>query len=304
MIEGQEGVSWEQWRDIAGACESLGFDGLFRSDHHLSMFAPEARTSMDAWTTLAALAACTERIRLGTLVSPVTFRHPAHLANVVATADVVSGGRVELGLGAGWYRAEHDANGLPFPTSAERFDMLAAQLEVLHSHWRGVNHGAGHPATGTPRPVQRPHPPILMGGQAGPRASELAARWANGYNLYETAPEQIAAKRDRLHAACERLGRAPESLELSVNANVLIGSDREDLERRAVAHMAYQSTTGDPAAYLDGLGPDRLVGSPGQVAERIGAYAREGVTRMMLQLYPHHDREAIAMIGDVIAAVR
>src|SRR5438093_13761240 len=135
MIEGQEGVTWEQWLALAGACEKHGVGTLFRSDHYVSFSAPDRAGSLDAWTTIAALAARTETLRLGTLVSPATFRHPSVLAKSVVTADHVSGGRVELGMGAGWHDGEHRAFGFPFPAPSERVSMLAEQIEVVHRLW-------------------------------------------------------------------------------------------------------------------------------------------------------------------------
>lgn len=137
MIEGQEGVTWDAWLRLARACEEHGFEGLFRSDHYLSFWRPEERGALDAWGTVTALAAVTQRIRLGTMVSPVTFRDPSVLAKMAATADHVSGGRVELAMGAGWFEREHRAYGLPFPPARERVDMLAEQVEIVHRLLRG-----------------------------------------------------------------------------------------------------------------------------------------------------------------------
>ena len=157
MIEGQEGVSWEHWLALARACEESGIESLFRSDHYQSVFQDPTRVALDAWATISALAAVTERLRLGTLVSPVTFRRAGELAKVVATADHVSGGRVELGLGAGWNEREHEAFGFPFPDLGERMDELEQQLEHVRRQWAELS----------PRPVQQPGPPLIVGGTAG-----------------------------------------------------------------------------------------------------------------------------------------
>src|SRR4051795_12016233 len=211
MIEGQEGVAWADWGALAQACERLGFDALFRSDHYLSVDEHAERGSLDAWGTVSALSAITDTLRFGTLVSPATFRHPSVLAKAVVTADHVSGGRVELGIGTGWLEGEPRAYGLPvpppggrlelgmgtgwledepraygfpFPPLGERFDRLAEQVEIIRGSWGpGPFSFAGEHWTVTdldakPQPVQDPHPPLLLGGQAGPRAAALAARFA------------------------------------------------------------------------------------------------------------------------------
>src|ERR1700758_3102232 len=189
MIEGQEGVSWDQWVALARGCEEHHIPALFRSDHYMNLDGqhPE-RESLDAWATLSALAALTSTLRLGTMVSPATFRHPSELAKVVVTADHVSGGRVELGLGAGWHEREHEAYGFPFPPTRERVDVLGERLQFV----LGAGGGAPFSSPGShytlrdldaqPRPVQQPHPPLIMGGSAGPRSVALAARYADEYN--------------------------------------------------------------------------------------------------------------------------
>ena len=169
MIEGQEGVTWDQWVALAGATEASGLEGLFRSDHY-SSFDPAGAAAHDAWATISALAALTRTIRLGTLVSPATFRHPSVVARMVATADHVSGGRVELGLGAGWFEREHDENGFPFGSVGERFELFAEHVELVVRHWteeRFDHHGTHYRLRGArslPRPLQRPHPPLILGG--------------------------------------------------------------------------------------------------------------------------------------------
>src|SRR5580700_4149114 len=173
MVEGQEGETWQDWVAIAETAEASGLHGLFRSDHYLSMNGP-GRPAMDAWTVLAGLAGSTQRIRLGTLVSPATLRHPSVLANAVSTVDHISGGRAELGLGAGWYEAEHRAFGFPFPPAATRFEVLAEQAEIIHRQWTedDVSFAGQHfrieNCTALPKPVQQP-PPMIIGGSGRPR---------------------------------------------------------------------------------------------------------------------------------------
>src|SRR5262245_15939019 len=175
MLEGQEGIEWEQWLALAQAAEAAGLDGLFRSDHYGSIIRGGDAGSLDAWATLAGLAARTERIRLGTLVSPVTFRPAAVLAKSAATVDRISGGRVELGIGAGWYEAEHDWYGFPFLTARGRLDELDRQLAEIHREWLEADDV-------WPKPVQRPRPPIIVGGAARPRTVRAAVRFADEYN--------------------------------------------------------------------------------------------------------------------------
>lgn len=310
VIEGQENVSWEQWLALARACEDHGLDGLFRSDHYLAFRRPDGWGATDAWATIAALGAVTERIRLGTLVSPVGFRHPAELAKVVTTADHVSGGRVELGLGAGWFEREFRAFGFPFPPIAERMDELERQVATIHRLWApdgGAYGGSG--AGGGPlddRPmlphgVQRPHPPIIVGGSAGPRGAALAARWADEYDLYFLTPEQIAPKREALDRACEAIGRDPATLRRSILLNVAVAEDRAGLRRLDERLAEAQAGGGDPTVELGGFGPERLVGTAERIVERLAAYADAGIDRVMLQHLLHEDLEPVRLFGERVA---
>ena len=190
MIEGQEDVTWEDWVALADACERSGVEALFRSDHYVSVAARDERGALDAWGTINALAARTTTLRLGTMVSPTSFRHPSVLAKLAMTADHVSGGRIELGLGTGWSEVEHTAYGFPFLSMKERMDVLEEQLEIIHDghfepgpfSFKGDATTSSRTCSARPQPVQRPHPPLIMGGAAGPRAARLAARYADEYN--------------------------------------------------------------------------------------------------------------------------
>jgi F420-dependent oxidoreductase-like protein len=305
MIEGQEGVAWDRWTALARACEEHGFTGLFRSDHYLSFDRPNERGALDAWATLAALASITDRIRLGTLVSPVTFRHPAQVAKSVVTADHASGGRVELGLGAGWFEREHQAYGFPFPDAAERMAILGEQLEIVHRLWdpdaRSISFdGRYHrliDSPGLPKPIQRPHPPLIMGGGAGPRSAALAARWADEYDVFSVAPQEAAERRARISAACESIERDPTEVRFSVMTTILVGADRRELERRATAMMDRNDEDGDAGAFLDRMRATRLVGAPEEILERVGEYAEAGVGRIYLQDLLHDDMEMVELIG-------
>jgi F420-dependent oxidoreductase-like protein len=311
MIEGQEDVTWSQWVALALAAEEHGFHALFRSDHYVSFGHPEAWGALDAWTTLAALATRTERIRFGTMVSPVTFRHPSNVAKSVTTVDHVSGGRVELGLGAGWFEGEHRAYGFAFPPTNERYDRLEEYVEIVHRLWdRGepsVTYEGTHfrleDCHALPEPVQDPHPTLILGGGGGTRSARLAARWADEYNLVSGAPADVVAPRDRLDAACESIGRDPASLRRSLMVNTLVGADDKELEARAGRLMAKNGESGDPAEYLANAEQDRLVGTPERILERLSAFAEAGIERVMLQHLAHADLESVELIGrEVIPA--
>jgi len=306
VIEGQENVTWRQWVDLAGACETHGFDGLFRSDHYLPFRRPAGWGATDAWSTITALGAITQRIRLGSLVSPIGFRHPSQLAKIVVTADHVSSGRVELGLGAGWLEVEHRAFGFPFASSAERSAALAEYVEVVHRLWHPSEHRVTFrgdhyqldDCEALPHAVQDPHPPLIVGGSAGPNGAALAAEWADEYNLYFLTPEGVAEKRERLTAACEAIGRDPGSLRISLLLNMLVGSNAEDLADRAERLSRVQRS--DAADDVGGLGPERLMGTPPQILERLQAYADAGIQRVFLQHLLHEDLETIEMVGEEV----
>jgi alkanesulfonate monooxygenase SsuD/methylene tetrahydromethanopterin reductase-like flavin-dependent oxidoreductase (luciferase family) len=288
MVEGQEGVEWEHWLALADACEQSGLEGLFRSDHYLSGFGAPDRGTLDAWATLAALAARTERIRLGVLVSPVTFRHPAVLAKNALTVDHVSAGRVEVGLGAGWYEEEHRAFGFDFPSVGTRMAMLADQLEVVTRQWAEM----------WPRPVQVPRPPIILGGGAGPRSLELAVRHADEYNTIFASPEECTERRRRLDEACERQGRDPSNIRFSLMTMGFVGADRAEVEARR-----------ERLARRLGRSPDEVprrresavVGTVDEVVARLRVYEEAGVERVMLQHLDHEDVEMVSMLGAEVA---
>jgi F420-dependent oxidoreductase-like protein len=308
MIEGQEDVTWSQWVAIALSAEEHGFHALFRSDHYVSFGHPERWSALDAWGTIAALATRTERIRLGTMVSPVTFRHPSNLAKMVTTVDHASGGRVELGMGAGWFEGEHRAYGFAFPRTIERYDRLEEYVEIVHRLWDRDEPSVTFQGThfrledchALPEPVQDPHPPLILGGVGGKRSARLAARWADEYNLVSGAPEDIVVPRDRLDAACETIGRDPATLRRSLMVNTLVGSDDGELEARAARLMARDGESGDPAEYLANADTDRLIGTPERILERLSAYAGIGIQRVLLQHLVHEDLESLELIGSEV----
>jgi F420-dependent oxidoreductase-like protein len=302
MIEGQEGVSWEQGVALARACEEHGIPALFRSDHYMSLDGrhPEPG-SLDAWGTLCALAAVTERLRLGTLVSPVTFRHPSNLARLVASADQISGGRIELGLGAGWHEREHKAHGFPFPPLDERLELLAEQLEIVLGSWgEGPFSFAGRhyrleQLDAQPKPVQRPRPPLLLGGNAGPRGAALAARFADEYNTVFATAEQARARRERIAAACERAGREP--IPFSVMTGVVVGASERELRERSAR---LEQRTGI-ASLLEQPPAGWIVGTLEQAAEQLAALREAGVARVFCQQLLHDDLDAVALLGRELA---
>jgi alkanesulfonate monooxygenase SsuD/methylene tetrahydromethanopterin reductase-like flavin-dependent oxidoreductase (luciferase family) len=287
MIEGQEDVTWDDWRALAGACEEHGIEALFRSDHYLSVFGRSERGSLDAWATINALAAVTSKLRLGTLVSPATFRHPSELAKVVVTADHVSGGRVELGLGTGWNEAEHEAYGFPFPPMGERMKMLAEQLELISRQW-----GAG-PIQ--PKPLQQPRPNLILGGRGGPRSIRLAARFADEYNTVNKTAAECAEIRTQLDAACAEYRREP--IPLSLMTGWLAGEDQAELVDRAERLSEWTGRGLDGESFLAELPPSSIAGTVDRAVERLGELAAVGVERVMLQHLLHRDLDAVEQIG-------
>jgi F420-dependent oxidoreductase-like protein len=301
MIEGQENVTWDQWVALATACEEHGLEALFRSDHYLSVEGRTERGTLDAWTTLAGLAALTSRIRLGTLVSPATFRHPSVLAKSALTVDHISGGRVEVGLGAGWNEAEPRAFGFPFPSTRTRFDVMEEQAEIVvrsfdegslsfdGEHYKIENLDA------LPKPVQRPRPPLVMGGMAGPRSLAIAARWADEYNTVFVGPDEAGERREKWASAWAQAGRDPAQLVFSVMTAVLIGADEADFRQRAERLASRRGA--DVDAMIERMRSSGVCGTVDDAAERLKQYEAAGVQRIMLQHLLHDDVDMVAVIG-------
>jgi alkanesulfonate monooxygenase SsuD/methylene tetrahydromethanopterin reductase-like flavin-dependent oxidoreductase (luciferase family) len=294
MIEGQEGVTWEQWVALAGAAEAAGIEALFRSDHYLGIGrGTDSGGALDAWATLAGLAAVTERLRLGTLVSPVTFRPASVLAKSAVTVDHISGGRVELGIGAGWFEPEHSVYGFPFLTAGERVELLAEQLETILRQWTEDERTL-------PRAVQEPHP-HLIGGSGKRGTVEPAVRWANEYNTTGASPEICRERREALDRACERAGRDPATLPLSLMRTCIVGSDEADLREHVARYLELYEPGSSVERFLSGLDEDALIGTADTVAERLARYERAGVTRVMLQHLVHEDLAMVDVIGRELA---
>jgi F420-dependent oxidoreductase-like protein len=307
MIEGQEDVTWEQWLALAAACEEHGLEGLFRSDHYLSVMGRRERGSLDAWATLAGLAARTSRIRLGTMVSPVTFRHPSVLAKMVVTVDHISAGRVELGLGAGWHQDEHTAYGFDLPPIDQRMSLLAEQLEIVNREWSerdvdfdGKLYRLEH-LDALPKPLQRPRPNLIIGGSVGARSAALAARWADEYNTtLVSSVDDCRQRRRRLDAAWAEAGRDPDTVRFSLMIGCLVGRDRAELLERAARMLERTGRTGSPEEFVDNAPGYRILGTTEQVIQQLRELEAAGVQRVMLQHLVHDDLDMVALIGEAL----
>ena len=296
FTEPQEGADYATLLSVAQATERLGFDAFFRSDHYLSMSGPGLPGPTDAWTTLAGLARETSRIRLGTLMSPVTFRLPGPLAIAVAQVDQMSGGRAELGLGTGWYEEEHTAYGIPFPPLAQRFGRLAEQLQIITGLWEtpegetfsfGGSYYSLADSPALPKPAQRPRPPVLVGGGGPRRTPRLAARFADEYNIgFCTVADTSAAFR-RVRQACQDTGRDPGSLVYSAAQTVCCGRDAAQVRSRA------QAIGRD----TDELRRTGVAGSPAEVVDKLGQLAVAGAARVYLQVLDLHDLDHLELLA-------
>ncbi len=301
FTEPQQGASYDDLLRVARHTQDCGFEGFFRSDHYLTMGGAGLPGPTDAWLTLAALAVQTERIRLGTLVTAATFRLPGPLAISVAQVDAMSGGRVELGLGAGWFAEEHSAYGIPFPPVGERFDRLTEQLEVITGLWSTKPGGTfSHPgryypvdgSPGLPKPVQQPGPPIIIGGKGPTRTPRLAARYAAEFNVPFSPPEQVRRGYDAVRRACAEAGR-DELPVFSATLTVVCGATDAEVRRRADAIRR------DPAEVRSsGAG---VVGTPAQVVEQLREYADLGATRFFLQVLDLSDLDHLDLIAAEVA---
>ena len=306
MIEGQEGVTWDDWVRLARLAEEQGLEGLFRSDHYTAIIRPDA-DALDAWATLAGLAAITERIRLGTMVSPATFRHPSVLARTAVTVDHISGGRVEVGMGSGWYEHEHHAQGFLFGSGKERFELFAEQVEVVVRSWteeRFDHDGRAYRLEGQlalPRPVQRPHPPLVLGGTVKRRFAALAARFATEVNTLGAPNDELRERKVRLDRACADAGRDPATLGFSVMTACFLGESDGDVRDRVARFLAVRGDDTDPDALVAERRGRWLVGTVDEVAGRIEELRGLGVTRVLLQHLNHDDD---AMVGLMPAVSR
>ena len=299
FTEPQQGATYDKLLRIAQVAEDLGFGAFFRSDHYLGMGTEGLPGPTDAWTTLAGIARETSTIRLGTLMTSATFRHPGPLAIQVAQVDQMSGGRVELGIGAGWYEQEHTAYGIPFPETPERFDVLEEQLAVITGLWETApgdrfSHAGEHytltDSPALPKPVQQPRPPVLVGGTGRRRTPALAARYADEFNLPFVDLVVTSTQFGRVRRACEDIGREPDDLRYS-NALVLCcGATEADVRRRADAI----------GQDLDDLRATGLAGTPAELVDRIGQYAELGSQRMYLQTLDMDDLDHLELVASEV----
>jgi F420-dependent oxidoreductase-like protein len=299
FVEPQQGASYERLLAVAQTTEALGFDGFFRSDHYLTMGGSGLPGPTDAWVTLGALARETSRVRLGTLLTPATFRLPGPLAIAVAQVDAMSGGRVELGLGAGWYEEEHRAYAVPFPPTAERFDRLEEQLEIVTGLWATPSgerysfegrHYSVSQSPALPKPVQSPRPPVIVGGAGAHRTPQLAARYADEFNAPFHTVEDAGRQFGRVRRACEDAGRDPASLHLSVAVVVCCGADEAELRRRAAAIRRDVTE----------LRAHGAAGTPAEVAERCRAYAELGAGTLYLQVLDLSDLDHLRLLAEEV----
>jgi F420-dependent oxidoreductase-like protein len=301
FTEPQQGADYSTLRRVALATEELGFDAFFRSDHYLKMGSVSGLPGpTDAWITLAGLAAETSRIRLGTLMTAATFRLPGPLAIAVAQVDQMSGGRVEFGVGAGWYEAEHAAYGIPFPSLGERFERLEEQLAVITGLWEtpagstfsfAGKHYQLADSPALPKPAQQPRLPVLIGGGGPKRTPALAARFADEFNAAFVSPEESAVLFARVREACTAAGRSPSSMTYSAAQVVCCGKDDASFRRRAAAIGR------DP----EELRSSGLAGSPAEVADKIGAFASAGASTVYLQVLDLSDLEHLELIAAEVA---
>jgi F420-dependent oxidoreductase-like protein len=294
MIEGQEDVAWSEWSALGRAVESAGLHGLFRSDHYTS-FHGDPGAALDAWATISALAATTDRIRLGTLVSPAAFRHPSELARVAVTADHISGGRIDVGVGAGWFEREHRQNGFSFPDVADRFDVLIEYVEILVRSWSDETfdfdgkHFVLQGQHARPGPVQAPHPPVIIGGAGRSRSLALAARFAQEYNSAFLTPDECQQLRARLDAACRGADRDPTTLPISLMTLIALGENSDAAEQR-LARMLSRFRAPRERAH---------VGTIDEVATALGGLEAAGVTRVYVQHPDRQDFASIELLGEL-----
>jgi alkanesulfonate monooxygenase SsuD/methylene tetrahydromethanopterin reductase-like flavin-dependent oxidoreductase (luciferase family) len=295
MIEGQEGLTWERWRSICQDADTLGFASLRRSDHLISLMGTPERDCVECWSSLALAAQWTKRIEFGPMVSPMTFRLPALLAKMAAAVDALSGGRLLLGVGAGWNRNEHQVFSIPFLTERQRFELLEAGIKTMREIW----------STTYPRPARNPIP-LLIGGKGAKRTLPLVAREAVEWNLSRLDADTFRQRRQVLEECCREVGRDPATIRRSVMTTYIIGRDRDELRERAVKLR-------EVLPHLKGLEADQVlrtvkerafVGTPDEIAEQMREHARLGVDLFMLQHFLLDDADALRLLADeVIPAV-
>ena len=312
MTEPQQGLTYDEILAVAGAAEAAGFEAFFRSDHYASFPGESGKPTTDAWTTLAGLARETSSIRLGVLVSPVTFRIPGQLAKVIQTVDEMSGGRVEAGFGAGWNEDEHAQLGIPFPSLGERFDRLEEQMAIIHGlwtepdgwsyegrHWsvrRAIRHGE------ISRGGRR-HPHVIFGGKGNARLARLVARYGDEFNLNSASPDAATAAYERVRSACRDEGRDPDDVVYSAMTGVLVAETEAELRDRVgqlIEALGVGADEGD--AWLAERRGRWILGTPDEAMERVRALESMGTQRVMLQDFLPRDLDHVRLLGRVFAS--
>jgi F420-dependent oxidoreductase-like protein len=309
MTEPQQGLTYDEILAIARTAEQAGFEAFFRSDHYASFPGGTGRPTTDAWATLAGLARETSTIRLGVLVSPVTFRIPGNLAKVIQTVDEMSGGRVEAGFGAGWNQDEHEQLGIPFPPIGDRYDMLEEQMAIIHGLWTepdGWAYSGRHwQVRGSMRHGQvarggRRHPHVLFGGKGGPRLAALVARYGDEFNLNSASPDDAPEAYARVRSACAEIGRDPDDVIYSAMTGVLVAETQEDLRARVAGLLADFGQAGtDGDAWLAERRTRWIMGTPDEAATRVANLERTGIERIMLQDFLPRDLDHVRLMARV-----
>lgn len=303
FVEPQQGASYADQLSVARAAEQLGYSAFFRSDHYLAMSGDGLPGPTDSWVTLAGIARETSSIRLGTMVTSATFRHPGPLAISVAQVDDMSDGRVELGLGAGWFEAEHLAYAIPFPPLGERFDRLTEQLHIITGLW-AIPVGERFDFTGThytvadspalPKPAQSPRPPIIIGGGGAKRTPALAAEFADEFNIAFVPLDTLKTQFARVAAAVAQAGRSADSMTYSAAFLICAGRDDAEVARRAAA-------IGRDVDELRG-GGSPVVGTATEIVDKLGAFAEAGVQRVYLQFLDMSDLDHLELFASQVVA--
>ena len=295
MIEGQEGLNWERWKRICHDADTLGFDSLRRSDHLISLMGDPGRDCIETWVSLSLAAEWTKRIQFGPMVSPMTFRHPALLAKMAAAVDILSGGRVILGVGAGWNENEHNAFGVPFFTQKERFDHLEEGIRTMRETWNKSN----------PKPVHNPMP-LLMGGKGQKRTIPMVARHASEWNLSRLDLDMYREGCQQLEASCREIGRDPKTIRHSMMTSYIIGRDRSELRERAaqVSKIVRDLNGMTPDEVIENRKEAWFVGTPEEIAKKMRGVAALGVDLFMLQHFLLDDSDALELLAsEVLPAV-
>jgi F420-dependent oxidoreductase-like protein len=308
IVEGQEGLSWAVWRRMTAQIEALGFDSLWRSDHLLST-GDERREAHDTWLALTVAAAETKRLQIGSLVSPITFRNPAHLAKLVASVDTLSDGRLVLGLGAGWNDREHRAYGLPFPPLKERLERLEEGIEIIfrmqsdgpvsyNGRYYHIDQIDSHP-----KPIQKPRVPLLIGGKGKTRFLRIVARYANEWNMTTNSLAFYHERREQLAVVCRDMGRNPADIQHSVSMGLLVGRDQREIEHRCQAlqklspALASVNTPEIPEA-MRAVG--WACGTPEAIVRQLQDLSMAGINRVMFQHHDFDDDDVLTLIAQEI----